>query len=147
MSHTFAHLDGLSARLNESSDLLIESIKLVEAKLASMRLGVEAWVKEPLETETTLDDKGDPQDKLTTWFGYAKVGADWGLYIRENSERWDECDGSPWPSFVRLQQASRELRIKAIQQLPDLIKELEARAEAALKAIERATIVAKAISS
>lgn len=127
MPNLFSRLEELSSQLNASSDALSESIKRVEAKLASLRLGVSVWLEQPIDTYVYEDDV------FKTFFGYTKVNGTWCLAIKDNS---NEIILDPECNTERpLQQASREDRIKALQHIPELIKALEAAAEFELKTV------------
>lgn len=133
----FSRLEKLSNSLNSKSDTLTQAIKSFEAKLASLRLGISAWVSPPLETEI-VDPNGPNEDEVTTTLGYSKATGGWCLTVKEDSARFSGLEGAPWPSFTSLTQASRERRIKAIKQLPLLIKEIEKRASEELQVIAEA---------
>ena len=127
MPTDFSRLQDLSNSLNKKSDELNESLKAFEAMIASFRLGVDAWVKPSLETRT--DDHGI---EYSTTLGYSKATGNWCLTIGYWSSFDEEGSYSP------LNQASRELRIKAIEQLPKLLKALESAADEAVQGVEKA---------
>ena len=133
----FSRLQDLSTVLNSKSDVLNEAIKAFEARLASLRLGVSAWVDPPLISEVT-DESSISEDTITTKLGYSKATGTWCLTIEEDSARHGGAPGAPWPSYSPLSQASRDLRLKAIKQLPLLVKALEKRAAEALHEVSQA---------
>lgn len=137
MAIDFSRLQDLSTVLNSKSDVLNEAIKAFEAKLASLRLGVSAWVNPPLISEVT-DENGINEDTTTTRLGYSKATGTWCLTIEEDSERYSGTPGAPWPSYAPLSQASRDIRLKAIKQLPLLVKALEKKADEALHEVSQA---------
>jgi hypothetical protein len=137
MSSLFTRLEELSTQLNASSDALTESIKRVEAKLASLRLGVSVWLKEPIDT-SSLDD-----DRVNTFLGYTKVNGHWCLAIIDDLH--DKLGVPEEDHPVALQQACREYRIKALQLIPELIKALEAAAEAELKTVQSAMAIGDSV--
>jgi hypothetical protein len=138
MPNLFARLEELSTQLNASSDALTETIKRVEAKLASLRLGVSVWLKEPIDT-SSLDE-----DCIKTFLGYTKVNGHWCLAVMDDlhSKFGDPEDNDP---PLALQQACREYRIKALQLIPELIKALEASAEAELKTVQSAMAIGDSV--
>ncbi len=142
MGDPFARLEELSSRLNASSDTVNQAIKRVESKLASLRIGVEAFVHEPLETEDVFTDDGKLVGSEERRLGYAKNKGAWSLVVLRYLEVRDDPSE---PRYTPLQQASRELRIKAIYQIPALLDELVRSAEATLKDIEKARAVAESI--
>lgn len=143
MSDALSRLEEISTRLNSSSDTLTEAIKNAEAKLASLRLGVAAWLEEPINIEQEFNEKGELEDQYITRFGYTKCNGAWHLALMEDSERWGGIEESGWPKITPLQQAPRELRVKALQKLPALLGTLTAKAIAALQEVDKALYVAQ----
>lgn len=133
----FSRLQDISNVLNSKSDTLNEAIKAFEAKLASLRLGVSAWVSPPLISEV-IDENTIREDTFTTKLGYSKATGHWCLTIEDDSARNSGIPGAPWPSYSPLSQASRDIRLKAIKQLPLLVKALEKSADEALKEVGQA---------
>jgi hypothetical protein len=131
MSSYFTRLEELSTQLNASSDALSESIKRLEAKLASLRLGISVWLEEPIDTYLYQDDR------ISTFLGYTRVNGKWCLALRDDS---NEIIGDPEleAPVQPLLQASRENRIKALQLMPAMIVSLETAAEAELKTVQLA---------
>lgn len=128
MPMDFSRLQELSNSLNNKSDELNESLKTFEAMIASFRLGVEAWVRPSLER--TMDDQDGTE--YTTTLGYSKATGNWCLTLGYWSSFNEEGNYSP------LNQASRDLRIKAVEQLPKLLKALESAADEAVQEVEKA---------
>jgi hypothetical protein len=131
MSNYFTRLEELSTQLNASSDALSESIKRLEAKLASLRLGISVWLEEPIDTYLYQGDR------ISTFLGYTRVNGKWCLALRDDS---NEIIGDPEleAPLQPLLQASRENRIKALQLMPAMIVSLETAAEAELKTVQLA---------
>ena len=131
--NVFSRLENLSGRLNASSDTINETIKTVEKYLASLRLGIKAWVSEPLDTDSAYHDDGEKAGDIEIWFGYTKIAGIWCLAITTDCE-WDPHLDKLTP----LTQAPRWIRTRALKKLPDLYKVLEEGAQRALKDIEQA---------
>src|SRR3989442_13560349 len=103
-----ARLESLSAALNESSDSLNQAIDKIEAKLATLRLGVAAWLTDsPLAEETATDQQGRELGHYVTLLGYAKEKGTWRLLVSTIDEYCPE-DTPNTP----LKQAPREIRVK-----------------------------------
>ena len=132
----FSRLQDISNSLNSKSDTINAAIKAFEEKLASLRLGVSVWVLTPLETRLIAPGTVE-EDNLKTYLGYTKATSTWCLTLSEDSECWGNDEENP-PHYTPLSQASRELRIKAIKQLPLLVKALEKKADEALKEVDQA---------
>ncbi|MEO5955831.1 MAG: hypothetical protein ABIR36_09115 [Nitrospiraceae bacterium] len=129
MPMDFSRLQNLSESLNKESDGLNEAIKAFEAKLASFRLGVTAWVRPPLEKE--VDEKHGVES--TTSLGYSKATGNWCLTVAYENDIDPES-----AQFSPLGQASRDIRMKAVRQLPKLLKAIESAADEAVKEVEEA---------
>lgn len=136
MPMDFSRLQSLSESLNKESDSLNESIKAFEAKLASLRLGVNAWVVPPLEKE--VDEKHGVES--TTSLGYSKATGNWCLTIAYENDIDPEST-----QFSSLSQAPRDIRMKAVRQLPRLLKAIESAAAEAVKEVEEARKIMKDI--
>lgn len=140
MSNSFARLEKLSAQLNKSSDSVSDTLKRLESKLATLRLGVEVWLDKPLCVEPLTDSNGKTMEIISTFLGYAKVDGTWHIAIQNDFELTTTGDPSgDHPQAI--QQASREERIMALQRIPELIKAIEAKAEGELKKIESALAI------
>jgi hypothetical protein len=135
MSDMFARLVKLSDALNVNSDSVSEALKTIEGRLASLRLGVEVWLPRPLKTEPAQEDT------ISTYLGYAKVDGTWHLATRSDYEMLD--GNSEKGALFALQQASREDRIEALKRMPELLKEIEERAQAEVKKLQSALAIAK----
>ena len=146
MALDFSRLQDLSNVLNSKSDALNEAIKAFEAKLASLRLGVSAWVTPPLISQVT-DENTINEDTIQTRLGYSKATGHWCLTIEEDSDRNSGIPGAPWPSYEPLSQTSRDIRQKAIKQLPLLVKALEKKADEALHEVNQAEKLLRDLSS
>lgn len=141
MASLFSRLEELSVRLNETSDSINESIKGLEAKLASLRIGVDAWLDEPIAKDPTFNSEGEEEGHFYSYFGYGRVNGTWRLLVTKYHDEFGHMD----PTVIPLLQASRETRLKALQQVPSLIKVLEKKAEDTLKEVEKAKKVAESI--
>jgi hypothetical protein len=129
---TLKKLASVSQSLNQASDLVTSRIAEVEAALREYKLGVEAWVdirrwyEEGQSTDGSWYRLGRTQR-----LAYGKKDGKWGLLtyiIPEESDEYEE--------FAFLREASRDIRLAAIDKLPDL---LEALVEKAVQTAQEAT--------
>jgi hypothetical protein len=132
------HLSRLAQTLNKETDAYTESLAQLEARLGQLSLGVEAWVK--LEAPSS-------DDKIITTFGYAKTPEGWGFAIQETRVERGFFEGDrdcPWENHYNqgdprlLLKSSRELRILAASRMEELLAALEASANQAVAALQRA---------
>lgn len=146
MSNLFTRLEELSTQLNESSDSLSESIKRVEAKLASLRLGVSVWVEDAtIDTERCVSREGDVEGEIYIRLGYTKIDGKWCLAIGDEKNNFQRGYMEEGYKLLPLLQAPREHRVRALQLIPRLIKALEAGAEAELKAVQSVTDISNTV--
>jgi len=135
LSSLLSDLHVTANKLNSETTGVNTVIDSVEARLVQMNLGLECWLAGANDHDQPLDLKHPSKDtRLEVQLGFAKVGGDWFLVIREvrydyqkQSDEWIEVGET---SVTRLQSASRDIRIKALKLLPELISSLKEKAEA-----------------
>jgi len=143
-----SELERKAQRLNQASDSLNLILSQVEERLVHANVGVEVWLRKAL---ASTDSEGSTHGE-TTWssqfLGFAKLNGRWCLAIKPtrfasgffegdtNSPYQNEySDGAPIP----LSKASRDLRIAAVEVLPDLINLLAEETDRCVRTIERAS--------
>jgi hypothetical protein len=132
-------LSSVSDSLNKASDLLTARISEVEAALQRYRLGIDAWV--PLAEFSN----GPVNPALIQELGYGRYGGKWGLLV---VEYYDDAEGpEDEVKQTLLRESSRDIRLAAVDKLPDLIQKIVQEAqkvaeEAALKAEKTRQIAA-----
>ena len=130
---TLKHLASLSRSLNEASDLLATQLGAVEGAIGELRLGVSAWVVINSQKEIHQESDGARLELThTVQFGYGKHNGKWGLQI---TSWYDEFDDETTAKRWFLREAPREMRLAAVDKLPEL---LQALAEEAAKLTEEA---------
>jgi hypothetical protein len=137
MNYNFERLEQLSHRLNASSDSLTEAIQQVQKKLASLRLGVRAFAPTPIET--IRGTCGDQEVTTHRVLSYDEGDNGWRLIVAELDDQGKFLGETP------LLQASRDIRIKAMHRLPELIEQLESHAKNLLEDVEAAINLTKPI--
>ena len=128
-------LETISRTLNAESNELNTIISAFNAKLATLNVGLEEWLS---------------PDEDHNQIGYAKVNDQWQLAVRYCEEidwvlkpHWSEDAGyEPKPGtrydVTPLLQASRELRVRALEYMDALIGNLTQNARGRLKSIKSA---------
>lgn len=111
-------LAATAVNLNEASKSLSALIERIDGALQRLNLGVTAW--------TQVSHGGNDIDR--NWsedLGYGRTGRkSWGLVLRKVEERFEEPDlgqHDEWP----FNEAPRELRIRAVKHIPNLLKKLD----------------------
>ncbi len=133
-------LASLSKSLNEASDQLNKQIAEIESALNSYKLGISAWVELKRERQQTPHGELTYADDL----GYAKHDGKWGLLVSSY------CDIDPESvKTTLLRDASREVRLAAIDKIPELLSALSQEAskvtDEALKKAASAKEIAAAL--
>jgi hypothetical protein len=124
----FQTLSAVSPTLNSASDELNRCVASLDESLKKLNAGLTVWVS--FRSRGVEDDEYD-DDQI----GYAKVDGKWGIAIRHiwgnyATERFG--DEGPW--FFN--DASRELRLLAVDQLPELIEALGEEASKVTKTVQ-----------
>ena len=142
-------LSSISKSLNEASDLLSKQILQIEAALNEYKLGVSVWFKIQSE-EVQLpceDSKGNVSYSVVhrvLFLGYGEFRGKWGLLVEEF---YDEF-GPPEPSEeVFLRDASRRIRIAAMENLPELLEKLASEATKLQEKVAQQTALAAEIAA
>ena len=158
-------LASLSERLNASTDQLNTELKAIEDRINTLSLGVEAWVrKRPLQDEFSNEWAVLAKNALIASaalglstrartaieLGYARFPEGWKLAVRTvtyqqtrrpNAIHWDEpldASGEIAREAKPLLRASRTLRMRAVDRIPDLIDSLHAAGTEVAAAVEKA---------
>jgi hypothetical protein len=114
----FQALTGISSSLNTASDELTQAVGLLDEALKKLNIGLSVWV---IFRDRTDDNSGGLYD--VDEIGYSKINGTWGITIQHV---WGDASidrhhsEGPW----LFHDASREMRIQAVDKLPELVEEL-----------------------
>jgi hypothetical protein len=140
---SLSRLAKASQRLNSQSDDLNELIASVEDEINTLNVGVSFWLDKPLESNPTYygneDHVGGYWDHHV--LGYDRGDKGWGLFVMNVFDFVDDDDQrlrTQSNERFRLKDASRALRLAAVQQLDDLIDSLAKECERLSKTVEAA---------
>lgn len=116
ISASFQELTAAAVDLNRVSDELAKSIGELDTALKALNLGIERWVT--ISESANADGSVSWRDEL----GFAKVSGKWGLALRTVQIKIEvfEDDATYW----LFNEASRDLRIEAVELIPVLLAEL-----------------------
>jgi len=117
---SFQDLAAAAGDLNQASDELMKFMSELDTALKALNLGIECWVE--------IGRYSKPDVSWADELGFAKVSGKWGLALR-SVELGDKSDDDP--AYWLFNEASRDMRIEAVDFIPDLLKAL--REAAALK--------------
>src|SRR5215469_1556251 len=123
---SFRELAKTAKQLNFVSDTLGRYVAIIEDALKSLKLGVAAWV--------TIESASSADGMVKTFrdLGYDKIGKHWCIALRAYDEAPWADEYLKYESWI-FDEGPRWLRIKAIEFLPALIKELNDKAAAVSK--------------
>ena len=136
-SNLFSELNKSVSELNAGTETVNSVLASVETQLTKMNLGFEVWVPDSLSSIQITEYRY--QD---TELGFAKNGTDWSLAVRVREGESDPRAGDfdwyplPIPGSTRLLDASRQVRIKALQHIPELLEALKSKADEAAGTIK-----------
>ena len=140
MAPDFGKLEQLSKTLNEDSNELTKILGEINSKLNALNLGVEVWLDNQLYEDRLPRDEYGPGMTASGYLGYGKFGDSWGLLVRQTREK-ERGDGElslESENYRFLLESSREVRLSAVDLIPDLITELESEAEETRTAVSKA---------
>jgi hypothetical protein len=138
-SNLLSELNKSASELNAGTERVNSVLASVETQLTKMNLGFEVWVPDSLSSFQISEYRY--QD---TELGFAKTGTDWSLAVRVREGKRDPRSGDfgwyplPIPGSTRLLDASRQVRIKALQHIPELLEALKSKADEAAATIKEA---------
>jgi hypothetical protein len=131
-------------------------IERFEETLRNLHLGIETWLtyspldsnnaKNPsnlpsFEGEVEYDSEDRGERKVATQLGFTKRAGEWGLAVRIAVYRRSgiiEWEFLRVRSEVPLRDASRALRIKALEKFPELLRSLNEQVKAGIEKIHAA---------
>jgi hypothetical protein len=140
LSKSFQRLADSAARLNKASDELSKAVAPTEGVLKKLNLGISKW---HTFAGGNPDQDGDYRSRE---IGYAKVGGKWCIALAERSGNIhggpDDVSESEWA----FNDAPRQLRIRAVKEIPKLLEALIDEAEKVTSALETETTRAMGIA-
>jgi len=115
----------LAQELNAASTRFTEELRIIEAELVKLNLGVEVTLPKPLvvgDGQEREHDDGEPAGtyREVTYLCFGRHGRRWAIVAR--CFRLEEGVDSVLVSETPLLEASREERIAAAEQIEDLLK-------------------------
>ena len=144
----FSSLEKKAKTINQHSDQLTAYLEAINDKLNSLNLGIEVvcpnrfdWVE------------GEEESEIDSYLGYGKLQSTWGLLVRfvKTIPTGHDNQGEPlgWRTLdtrkLFLLSCSRQLRMKAVDEIQKLIKILETEAEKLGESVSKAKTIAEAL--
>jgi len=135
----YQQLSAAAITLNSASDELGKSVAALDAALKRLNLGITAWV--------TVDDYDCPDPFYRAdQVGYDKIGGKWGIGLRTISGNYTDPEHESSQEWL-FNDASRSLRVAAVEKIPELIEELTKAADATTKKINEKLKQAKELAA
>ncbi len=148
MVDSIKELSSLSRKLNQKSDTLNEVITSINAKLATLNLGVEAWVGNIQRGDPWYRDADDDQAfplHDETWLGYYRFEKGWELAVKTVTV--DADGGAAYvDGLAPLLSARRDIRVRAMKLIPELLNSIKKNAETLLQSIDEAEKAAQTLT-
>jgi hypothetical protein len=137
---SYLQLSSVASDLNTVSDEFGKSVAEIDSALKKLNLGISVWV---VVTEWQ-DDQGF--DFHNQEIGYAKVEGKWGISIRtvSGNRNWPDQDSVEQWSF---NDGPRQLRLAAIEKLPELLTTLSKEAIVTTEKIKRKLAETQAVAA
>ena len=127
----FKALSSVASSLNIASDELTRVVGVLDEALKKLNVGLTAWVS--FVRWTCAPDEYDEEQ-----IGYSKVDGKWGIAIRriwgDNTAGEGNIQG-PW----LFNDAPREMRLRAVDKIPEMIEALSSEADKTTKSVEEKT--------
>ncbi len=142
---TLKELTAVSNSLNQVSDQLSRQIAELESALRELNLGVTAFVtfsKEQIEYK--MEDGKVYVDHCNQDVGYGRLNGKWGLMVLTWYDSSDDSD-SMKETFLR--EAPREIRLAAMDKIPELLKALSEQAQKLTQEASKKAAQIKSIST
>jgi methyl-accepting chemotaxis protein len=126
----FEALSTVASSLNAASDELTQVVGIIDEALKKLNIGLTVWVPFRFRGDDELPTEYD-QDEI----GYAKVESNWGLALRRiygDEERDYHHEIGPW----LFNDAPRDMRLAAVDQISALIEALSKEASNTTKRVQ-----------
>jgi hypothetical protein len=136
-----SRIETVSNTLNQTSDLLSQKIVEIESALNHYKLGIWAWLEEPLSYRLESDGNG-VEVEVSCHFGYGKIRDKWGLLVQERLDYDPEVRA---PLFLK--DAPRDIRARAVERIPELLKCVTEKAADLSREIAKKTQLAEQIAA
>lgn len=139
---SFQELSTAAASLNRATDELTKTINALDVALNQLNIGIPVWVR-----VVRWDDENNIGAYEVEQLGFAKIEGNWCIGIR----RLFGHEESPDPDEVRdiwaFNTAPRDLRLRAVNELPNLLDELGKAASKTAEAVNKKLAEAKAFTA
>ena len=146
MMAKISELAPLAQKLNQKTDQINRTISMLNEKLGKLNLGIEVWLDgepdEPLEAEA-WSDEGSMRSRSLSYLGYCRLSDKWQLAVKDVVEEHtivegENCYEEVNPGYTSLLQASRSLRLAALEKIPRLLDKLKKMGQDVLDTVEAA---------
>jgi len=143
METSLKQISTVSRSFHQASDEVSTQVAGLECALNACGLGVSPWVEEPIFTESEITEPEGTDHLIEINYeyrlGYGMHNGKWGLIA---SCSWDVTDDDPKITFLR--DASREMRLKALYAIPNLLNSLAVQVTALTdEALKKAALAKK----
>ena len=138
-----SELAPIAKQLNEQTDKINSIISTLNRKLGKLNLGIEIWLDTPLSADPWVEDDNEVRCRDAFYLGYGRLGDKWELLAKEVTEeiKHDQEGREYIEELGRDRRASllngtRNARLAALEQLPELLDAMKTEGERLLKLID-----------
>ncbi|HXQ22300.1 MAG TPA: hypothetical protein VN812_11550 [Candidatus Acidoferrales bacterium] len=142
-----SELQPIAAELNKASDAFTVELKTLEADLSTLNIGIEVELPEPFYVEHAQHEYDQHSEEISRSFVpeyrlvYGKIVNHWRIAVRclERESVWNGKDRYVQTWDRPLVDASRELRIAAVEHIGTLIDAIAVAAKEKLATVKKVT--------
>jgi hypothetical protein len=128
----FQTLTKSASSLNIASDELTKAVALLDIAIKNLNVGLTVWVS------FTTWESDQPSEYDDEQIGYCKVNGKWGISLRRiwgDNIADNHSEDGPW----LFSDGPREMRLKGVEKIAELIKELNEQASETTKQVRKKT--------
>ena len=132
LNSLFSSLETQANQLNLVAESANQALETTENRLVKLNVGIELWHSQPIDLSGSTN-LNDTSTEILTLFGFAKIGGKWCLAmkkVRQESGFYEGDIGCPYTNKyiemapVTLLSQSRNLRLNALNMLPEFLESL-----------------------
>jgi hypothetical protein len=115
----FDRLTSIANTLNKATDELTKIVGVLDDALQRLNVGIPVWVQ--VVKWSSEDDQGPYECENV---GYSKINGDWCIGINRSTGHEESTYADQVREVWPFNDAPRDLRLRAVEKLPELIDEL-----------------------
>jgi hypothetical protein len=138
----FDRLTSIANNLNKATDELTEVVGVLDNALYRLNVGIPVWV-----TVVRWSSENDPNAYECENVVYAKINGSWCIGINRTVGNDDSSEPDEVREIWPFNDAPRELRLRAVEKLPELVDQLAKSAEKTSEVVNKKLSETKAFAA